>query len=91
MSDKIGVFSFLPSSFIVFYPSSDTRVRPRVESVRVFHWPCVLSCRSVRFSGAIIIFGFWGWLFFFLRGGSMGEGGLLLFFLEVSYWLAIIC
>ena len=92
VSDKMGVFSFLPSSFIVFYPSSDTRRIPRVESARVFRCPCVLSCRSVRFSGAIIIFGFGGWLLFVWGGGgSVGEGGLLLFFLEVSYWLAIIC
>ena len=33
--------SFLPSPFILFYPSSDTRRRPKVESARVFHFLCV--------------------------------------------------
>ena len=40
--------SFLPSSFIVFYPSSNTtntRQRPSVESARVFHFLYVSSCR----------------------------------------------
>ena len=37
--------SFLPSSFIVFYPSSDTRRRPRVESARVFHFLSLSLCR----------------------------------------------
>ena len=46
--------SFLPSSFIVFYPSSDTRRRPMVESARVFDFLCVSSCRRVRFSGAVL-------------------------------------
>ena len=36
--------SFLPASFIVFCPSSDTRKRPRVESAHVFHFLCVSSC-----------------------------------------------
>ena len=46
--------SVLPSSFIVFYLSSDTRRRPRVESTRVFHFLCVSLCRWACFSGAVL-------------------------------------
>ena len=41
---------------MVFYPSSDTRRRPKVKSARVFHFLCVLSCRWVHFSGGVL---FW--------------------------------
>ena len=33
----LSIFYFFPS-FIVFYSSSDTRRRPKVESARVFHF-----------------------------------------------------
>ena len=53
---KLFCFNFLSSSFIVFYPLSDTRRRPKVESARVFHFLYVSSYRWVHFSGAVPFF-----------------------------------
>ena len=47
--------SFLSSSFIVFYLSSDTRRRPSVESACVFHFLYVSSYRWLHFSGAVLL------------------------------------
>ena len=52
-----------------------------------------MCCRVGQYvSLELLLFSGFGVGFFFGGGGGVyGRGGVLLFFLEVSYWLAIIC